>query len=156
ETAKGIAKIEDIVRSEGVEAISYGIADLSLSLGGDFTFYEKNEFIKTYIVNIAKAYDVDAIDKVYFDLKNQEGFRKECEEARKLGYVGKQVIHPSQVEIANQVFSPSKEEIEWARRVIEAYEKAKKEGRGAIRLDDKLVDYVHYKIAKRIIEFQNL
>jgi len=72
-----------------------------------------------------------------------------------LGYLGKQVIHPSQIDIANEVFSPSKEEIEWAKRVIEAYEKGKREGKGAIRLDDKLVDYVHYKIAKRIIEFQS-
>ncbi|QGA53754.1 CoA ester lyase [Sulfolobus sp. E5-1-F] len=155
ETAKGLVKIEDIVRSEGVVAVSYGAADLSLSLGGDYNFYEKNEYVKTLIVSVARAYDVDAIDKVYFDLKNLDGFRRECEEAKKLGYVGKQVIHPSQIDIANEVFSPSKEEIEWAKRVIEAYEKAKAQGRGAIRLDDKLVDYVHYKIAKRIFEFQS-
>ncbi|MEM4884755.1 MAG: CoA ester lyase, partial [Saccharolobus sp.] len=156
ETAKGVMRIEEIARSEGVVAISYGIADLSLSLGGDYTFYERNEFIKTKVVIAAKTYDIDAIDKVYFDLKNLEGFRRECEEAKKLGYTGKQVIHPSQVEIVNEVFSPSKEELEWARKVIEAYEKAKREGRGAIRLDDKLIDYVHYKIAKRIVEFQDL
>ena len=155
ETAKGVIKIEDVIRSEGVIAVSYGIADLSLSLGGDYTFYENNQYIKTLIVTTARAYDVDAIDKVYFDLKNQEGFRKECEEAKKLGYAGKQVIHPSQVDIANEVFSPTKEEIEWAKKVIEAYENAKKEGRGAIRLDDKLIDYVHYKIARKIIEFQD-
>jgi len=155
ETAKGLVKIEDIVRSEGVVAVSYGAADLSLSLGGDYNFYEKNEYVKTLIVSVARAYDVDAIDKVYFDLKNLDGFRRECEEAKKLGYLGKQVIHPSQIDIVNEVFSPSKEEIEWAKRVIEAYEKGKREGKGAIRLDDKLVDYVHYKIAKRIIEFQS-
>ncbi|AHC50810.1 citryl-CoA lyase [Sulfolobus acidocaldarius SUSAZ] len=156
ETGKGLIKVEDIVRSEGVVGVSYGIADLSLSVGGDYNFYEKNEFVKTYVVTTAKAYDVDPIDKVYFDLKNVDGFRRECEEAKKLGFVGKQVIHPTQVEIANQVFSPTAEEIEWARRVIEAYDNAKREGRGTIRLDDKLVDYVHYKIAKRILEFQNL
>ena len=153
ETAKGLVKIEDIIRSEGVSAVSYGIADLSLSLGGDYKFYERNEYVKTLIVSVAKAYDVDPIDKVYFDLKDLEGFKRECEEAKKLGYVGKQVIHPSQIGIANTVFSPSKEEIEWAMRVVDAYEKARKEGRGAIRLDDKLVDYVHYRIAKRILEF---
>lgn len=143
------------MRSEGVVGISYGIADLSLSLGGDHTFYENNQYIKTVIVATARAYDVDAIDKVYFDLKNQEGFRKECIEAKKLGYVGKQAIHPSQVDIANEVFSPTKEEIEWAKKVIGAYENAKKEGKGAIGLDDKLIDYVNYKIARKIIEFQD-
>jgi len=79
ETAKGLVKIEDIVRSEGVVAVSYGAADLSLSLGGDYNFYEKNEYVKTLIVSVARAYDVDAIDKVYFDLKNLDGFRRECE-----------------------------------------------------------------------------
>ncbi|WP_221290029.1 HpcH/HpaI aldolase/citrate lyase family protein [Stygiolobus caldivivus] len=154
ETAKGLTKIEEIVRSEGVIGISYGIADLALSLGGDYKWYEGNQYIKTLIVSVARAYDVDPIDKVFFDLKDTDGFRRECEEAKKLGYVGKQVIHPSQVMIANEVFSPSREELEWASRVVEAYEKARKEGKGAIRLDDKLIDYVHYKLAKRVIEFR--
>ncbi|QGR19732.1 HpcH/HpaI aldolase/citrate lyase family protein [Stygiolobus azoricus] len=153
ETAKGLTKIEDIIRSEGVDGVSYGIADLALSLGGDYKFYEGNLYIKTLIVSVARTYDVDPVDKVFFDLKDMEGFKRECEEAKRLGYVGKQVIHPSQISIANEVFSPSREEVEWASRVIEAYEKARKEGKGAIRLDDKLIDYVHYKLAKRIMEF---
>jgi len=153
ETAKGLTKIEDVIRSEGVNGVSYGIADLALSLGGDYKFYERNLYIKTLIVSVARTYDVDPIDKVFFDLKDTEGFKRECEEAKRLGYVGKQVIHPSQIGIANEVFSPSKEEVEWALRVVEAYEKARKEGKGAIRLDDTLIDYVHYKLAKRIMEF---
>lgn len=155
ETARGIMGIEDIVRSDGIIGVSYGIADLSLSLGGNYNTYGKNEYIKTLIVTVARSYDVDAIDKVFFDLKDIEGFRRECEEAKNLGFSGKQVVHPTQVEIANEIFSPSKEEIEWAKKVIDAYEKAIKEGKGAIRLDDKLIDYVHYKLAKKVIEFKN-
>ncbi|WP_253823063.1 CoA ester lyase [Acidianus sp. RZ1] len=151
ESAKGLFKIEDVLTSEGVSAITYGIADLSLSLEGKVDEYIKNDYVRTKIIVSAKAYNVEAIDRVYFDLKDPEGFRQECLKAKNLGYNGKQAIHPSQVEIANTVFSPTEEEVEWAKRVIEAYEKSIKEGRGAIRVDDKLVDYVHYKLAKRIL-----
>jgi Citrate lyase beta subunit len=117
--------------------------------------YESNQVLRTIVVSAARAYGVDPIDRVYFDIKNIEGFRRECVEAKSLGFVGKQVIHPSQIPIANEVFSPSKEEIEWARRVVEAYEKAVREGRGAISLDGQLVDHVHYRLARRILDFAN-
>ncbi|MEM0174350.1 MAG: CoA ester lyase [Sulfolobaceae archaeon] len=151
ETAKGLVRIEEIVRSEGIVGITYGIADYALSVGGEVRKYEYNEYIKTKIVSVARTYDIDPIDKVYFDLKNLEGFKNECIEAKKLGFEGKQVIHPSQVEIANQIFSLSEEEIKWAKEVVSAYEKAIREGRGAIRLNDQLIDAVHYRLAKRIL-----
>ncbi|MCG2863548.1 MAG: CoA ester lyase [Vulcanisaeta sp.] len=152
ETARGLLNLEDIVRSEGVTAVSYGVADFALSVGGSLQAYESNQVIKTMVVAAARAYGVDPIDRVYFDIKDLDGFRRDCVEAKSLGFVGKQVIHPSQIPIANEVFSPSKEEVEWARRVVEAYERAVKEGRGAINLDGKLVDYVHYRLARRILE----
>jgi citrate lyase subunit beta/citryl-CoA lyase len=151
ETARGFVKIEELVRSEGIVSISYGAADLSLSTGGEVKTYEKNDYVKTKIVMYAKTYGIDPIDKVFFDLNDLNGFEEECVHAKKLGYVGKQVIHPSQIPISNKVFSPTKEEIEWAKRVISEYEKAVKEGKGAIRLEDKLIDNVHYSIAKKII-----
>ncbi|MCY0860188.1 MAG: CoA ester lyase [Sulfolobaceae archaeon] len=152
ETSKGVVNIENVIRSEGVVAVTYGAADLALSVYGDIKEYEKNIYIKTLIVLNAKAYDIDAIDKVYFDLKDLEGFKNEALEAKRLGYVGKQVIHPSQISIANEVFTPSKEEVEWAKKVISAYEEMIKQGKGALRVDDKLVDAVHYKLAKKILE----
>ncbi|MCG2895116.1 MAG: CoA ester lyase [Vulcanisaeta sp.] len=152
ETARGLLNLEDIVRSEGVTAVSYGVADFALSVGGSLQAYESNQVIKTMVVAAARAYGVDPIDRVYFDIKDLDGFRRDCVEAKSLGFVGKQVIHPSQIPIANEVFSPSKEEVEWARRVVETYERAVKEGRGAINLDGKLVDYVHYRLARRILE----
>ncbi|MFP3205318.1 MAG: CoA ester lyase [Metallosphaera yellowstonensis] len=152
ETPKGLTTLEELVRSEGVVAVSYGAADLALHAGGDLRGYEGNIYVMTAIAITAKAYDVDPVDKVFFDLKDVEGFRREALLAKSLGFVGKQVIHPSQVDVANQVFSPSKEEIEWHRKVVQAFEEAMKIGKGAIRLDDKLVDYVHYKLAKRILQ----
>ncbi|WP_243678089.1 CoA ester lyase [Vulcanisaeta distributa] len=158
ETARGgLLKVEDVVRSEGVTAVSYGgAADFALSVGGVVKTYEQNQVLKTMVVSAARAYGgVDPIDKVFFDIKDIEGFRRECVEAKSMGFIGKQVIHPSQIPVANEVFSPSEEEINWARRVVEAYERAVKEGRGAISLEGQLVDYVHYKLAKRILDFVN-
>lgn len=152
ETSKGVVDIERVIRSEGTVAVTYGAADMALSIIGDVKEYEKNMYIKTLIVMYAKSYDVDPIDKVYFDLKDLDGLKNEALEAKRLGYVGKQVIHPSQIPIVNEVFMPSKDEIEWAKKVVKAYEEASKMGKGAIRVDDKLVDAVHYKIAKKILE----
>ncbi|MGC8582488.1 MAG: HpcH/HpaI aldolase/citrate lyase family protein [Thermoproteus sp.] len=152
ETARGLLRIEDIVRSEGVAAVSYGVADFALSVGGDYKAYVGNQTIKTLVVATAAAYGADPIDRVFFDLKDAEGFRRECLEAKALGFVGKQVIHPSQIPIANEVFAPSAEEIAWAERVVSAYEEALRQGRGAVRLDDAMIDNVHYKLARRILE----
>jgi citrate lyase subunit beta/citryl-CoA lyase len=136
ETAKGLLRIEDIARSEGITAITWGPADLALSVGGELSAYE----------------GIDAIDKVYFKIEDLEGFRRDAIEAKKLGYVGKTVIHPSQIEIANEIFIPSKEEIEWARKVIELFDEAVKKGKGAARMGDQMIDAVHYRIARRILE----
>ena len=152
ETPKGVLHIEEVVRSRGAVGVTYGAGDLAASVGGDLRTYETNAFVRTLIVVAAAAYGLDAIDKVFFDLKDLEGFRAEALDAKRLGYVGKQVVHPSQVPIANEAFSPSPEELAWARAVIQAYESAAREGRGAIRVQDRLVDAVHYRWAKRTLE----
>ncbi|MDM7275529.1 MAG: hypothetical protein P3X22_005350 [Thermoprotei archaeon] len=72
-------------------------------------------------------------------------------EAKALEYSGKQVIHPSQVEIANKIFSPH-EEIEWAKEMVKAYEKVLKSEQGTIKYKGELIDHLHYKIARRILE----
>ncbi len=152
ETARGLTWIERIVRSEGIAAVTYGPGDLAVSLGADIRAIEENVYVRTRIVSVAAAYDVDAIDKVFFDLANQEGFRAEAMGARRLGYVGKQVVHPSQVILANEVFSPDAEELALAKEVAAAYEAAARNGKGAIRVRDRLVDAVHYRWARKVLE----
>ncbi|MEM0491915.1 MAG: CoA ester lyase [Acidilobaceae archaeon] len=152
ETARGFTRIESIASSEGLDSLILGVADLALSVGGSLESYERNTYIRTKLVLAAKAYGLQAIDKVYFNIDDIEGFKREALEAKALGYNGKQVIHPNQVSIANEVFKPTREEIEWAKKVVDAYEKAIREGLGAIRLEGRLVDYVHYRLAKRILE----
>jgi citrate lyase subunit beta/citryl-CoA lyase len=150
ESSRGFMNIENLVREEGVVAVTYGAGDLALSMGGTVDSYASNSYIRTRIVMTANAYGVDAVDKVFFDLNDLNGFKKEAAEARGLGYAGKQVIHPSQVNMANEVFSPTAEELAWAERVLQAYERASEVGLGAISLDGQLIDDVHHKLAKQI------
>jgi len=151
ETAKGLTKLEDIARGEGVVALSYGIGDLAHSLGGTIEAYENNQYVKTLIVVTARAYGIDPVDRVFFNVRDLESFRKDCLAAKAMGFVGKQVIHPNQVIIANEIFTPSHEEIEWAKKVVEAYEASASRGKGAIELNGELIDAVHYRIAKEIL-----
>jgi len=151
ESSRGFMNLESLVREEGVVAVTYGSGDLALSMGGTADSYSSNSYVRTMIVMTANAYGVDAVDNVFFDLNDLIGFRKEAAEARGLGYAGKQVIHPSQVDVANEVFSPTVEELSWAERVLQAYERASRAGRGAISLDGQLIDDVHHKLAKQIL-----
>lgn len=152
ETSRGVLRIEDIARSEGVEALTWGPADLALSMGASREAVEASGYVRILIPLVASAYGIEAIDKVFFSIEDLEGLRRECLEAKALGYTGKTVIHPRHVEIAAEVFTPSREEIEWAERVVKAYEEASSRGRGAIRLGDQMIDAVHYRTAKRILE----
>lgn len=152
ETARGLARIEEVVRSEGVVAVTYGAGDFAVSVGGDIRAYARNLYVKTRIVVTAAAYGVDAIDQVAFDLKDVDGFRAEALESKALGYVGKQVVHPQQVALANALFSPDPQELAWAREVVEAYESAARTGKGALRVRDRLVDAVHYRWAQKVLE----
>ena len=152
ETAKGFISLESIATSEGVSGITWGPADLALSVGGDLRSFENSSYIRIRIALVANAYGIDPIDKVYFSIDDLEGFRRDCIEAKKMGYIGKTVVHPTQVEVANQVFTPSREEVEWAKEVVEVYEQALKTGRGAVKHRNQLIDAVHYRIARRILE----
>src|SRR5207302_6340966 len=133
ETARGLLRIEDVVRSEGVVAVSYGAGDLAASVGGDIEAYGRNVTVKTLVVVAAAAYGLDAIDKVFFDLADEAGFRAEALEAKRLGYAGKQVVHPDQVRLSNEVFSPTADELRNAKEVVESYEAAARARKGAVR-----------------------
>ena len=153
ESARGFLEVEEIARVEGVAAISFGAADFANSVGGNVDAYTRNNYVKTRVAIVAKAYGIDPIDSVHFRLADLEGFRNEARGSRDLGYVGKQVIHPSQVEIANEVFSPSAEEVDEAISIIAAYDRVQSEqGRGALRMNEQLVDAVHYRMAKQVLE----
>lgn len=153
ETVEGLREIEAILKSKGVVAVGYAAADFALSVGGSVSAYLENIYVKTRIVVTARYFGVDALDNVFFDLDNPDLFRRQASNARALGFVGKQLIHPSQIDAANEIFSPTKEELAWAEQVVGEYEMSRDVGKGAIRVDGKLVDEVHYRLAKRTLEY---
>jgi citrate lyase subunit beta/citryl-CoA lyase len=98
----------------------------------------------------ARAYGLDVIDGVYNDFNDDLGFRAECEHGRTLGMDGKTLIHPSQVIPCNEIFSPSEEEIIWARKIIQAFEEPENARKGVITVEGKMVERLHLVMAKRV------
>lgn len=103
------------------------------------------------IVLAARAYGVDVIDAVYNDHADLEGFRAECEQARDLGMDGKSLIHPGQIAPCNETFSPSPDEIAWARKVEDAFAQPANASLGVISIDGKMVERLHLVMAQRIL-----
>jgi citrate lyase beta subunit len=89
---------------------------------------------------------------VFLDIRNPEAFRADCEQGRALGFDGKTLIHPSQIDVANAVFGFSDAQVAHARRVIAAWQAAEAEGKGVAVLDGKLVETMHVDEARRILE----
>jgi len=99
----------------------------------------------------ARAYGLDILDGVYNDLGNAEGFAEECRQARDLGFDGKTLIHPRQIEPCNQAFSPTPEEVEAARKIIAAFDLPENENKGVIQVDGRMVERLHAEMARRIV-----
>lgn len=104
----------------------------------------------TQIVLAARAGGVDCIDGVFNDFRNEEGFAAECAQGRGLGMDGKTLIHPGQIAHANQTFAPSPSEVEWAAKVIAAFELPESQGKGVITLEGRMVERLHLDMALRI------
>jgi citrate lyase subunit beta/citryl-CoA lyase len=103
----------------------------------------------------ARAHGVAILDGVHLDLDDEEGFLLACRQARDMGFDGKTLIHPKQIAGANAAFAPSRDEIERARRVIDAHEAAVAQGRGVAVLDGRLVENLHAAEARRVLAVAN-
>ena len=142
--------IEEIARSSArLEALIFGPADYSASQGMDSKVIEGSldtypgdpwHYARNKIAIAARAAGIDAIDGAYPDFTNSEGYRRECIHSHVLGFVGKWAIHPSQINIANQIYAPTKEEVERARKLDAAYQEAQARGVGAVAIDGKMID----------------
>jgi citrate lyase subunit beta/citryl-CoA lyase len=102
----------------------------------------------------ARSFGLDIIDGVFNDFKDEQGFRAECEQGRTLGMDGKTLIHPSQIEPCNQIFSPSQEEVSWSRKVIEAFALPEHKGRGVITVEGRMVERLHLVMAERVVAIE--
>ena len=99
----------------------------------------------------ARAAGKVILDGVYNDIKDEAGFLAECVQGREMGFDGKTLIHPSQVEPCNQVFAPDDDAVELARRTIEAFEEAQAQGRGVVTLDGRMIENLHVDEARRVL-----
>jgi citrate lyase subunit beta/citryl-CoA lyase len=91
------------------------------------------------------------VDGVYNDVKDLDGFRAECVQGQQLGFDGKTLIHPGQVEIANEVWAPTEDEIAQAKKVVEAFAEAERSGQGVVVVDGRMVENLHRDIAQRVL-----
>jgi citrate lyase subunit beta/citryl-CoA lyase len=105
----------------------------------------------TVAVAAARAYGLDVIDGVYNDIEDMEGFARECAQGRELGFDGKTVIHPRQIEPCNAAFSPTADEIAQAERIVALFEAPENRGKGALALDGRMVERLHADIARRTL-----
>jgi citrate lyase subunit beta/citryl-CoA lyase len=102
-------------------------------------------------VAAARAYGLDILDGVYNDLGNAEGFAAECRQASELGFDGKTLIHPQQIAPCNDAFSPSAEEVAWARKIIAAFDLPENKGKGVIQVEGRMVEILHADMARRTV-----
>ena len=153
ETALGLRHAYETARAERVAALVLGAVDLGLELGlepradGHEVLYARSRLV----VESAAAGIRSPFDLVHVDTRDDEGLEAEARLARSLGLRGKACIHPGQVDIVNRVFSPTGEEIDRARRVVDAYERGLADGRGAVALDGEMIDLPVVERARRVL-----
>ena len=161
EEAEGLANAVDIARSsDRLEAVIFGAGDLSASqrarVTGNFdpvSDYPGDfwHFARVQVVTAARVAGIDAIDSPYPAYQDPEGYRRVATHAALLGFDGKWAIHPSQIPIAHEVFSPTPEEIASAREAVQTYRRSEADGVGAIGRDGKLVDAAHVRLAENVL-----
>ncbi|MDR5683301.1 MAG: CoA ester lyase [Armatimonadota bacterium] len=164
ETALGVVNVDLIAAaSDRLEALVFGPGDYAASMGMPSTAIGvPDEWDARYpghrwhypmhrIVVAARARGLRAQDGPFAGVRDLEGFRRSCEVARAMGFDGKWCVHPAQVPIANEVFSPTEAEVIWARRVLEAYEQARRDGRGVLAVDGRMVDAASVRMAQAVV-----
>ena len=178
ETALGMANVEDIAQSSPrVEAMSFGVADYAASTrartmgigaphpdygiladqdesGGDRDYYWNDpwHYALSRMMVACRAYGLRPIDGPFGDFSDPDGYLAAAKRAAVLGFEGKWAIHPSQVDLANQVFTPSEAEVTKATRIVEAMKQAAKEGKGAVSLDGRLIDIASIRQAQALLD----
>jgi len=162
EEVEGMINVEEIAAcSDRLECLIFGMGDYSASqgmnlrsVGGDSASYPPDLWhYPRYRLTIAcRANGIDPVDGPYADFRNADAFRTECERSNVLGMVGKWAIHPAQIEIAQDVFSPSQKAVDAARKQKKAYAEALDQGLGAINIDGVMVDAASVRILQNVID----
>jgi citrate lyase subunit beta/citryl-CoA lyase len=161
ETALGMANVEAIAAAPGrLEALHFGVADYAasnrartVSIGGLNPNYPGDQwhFALSRMIVACRAYGLRPIDGPFGDYSDPDGFRASARRAAALGCEGKWAIHPSQIQLANEVFSPPEAEVDRARRIIDALRQAEAQGKGAASVDGKMIDAASERMAQTVI-----
>jgi citrate lyase subunit beta/citryl-CoA lyase len=158
ETAEGLLHIREIAAAPRVCALTWGAEDLATDLGARANrdaaghYLEVFRYARVMTLLAARAAGVPAIDGVYTSFRDRDGLRAEAEQAAQLGFSGKLTIHPDQIEIVNQVFSPSAEEIRESQELLDAWEQERRAGRMAFAFRGRMVDAPHLARARALLE----
>lgn len=161
ETAIGMANVEDVAKYPNrIEALHFGVADYAASLrsrtvviGGLNPDYPGDQWHAslTRMLIACRSYGLRAIDGPFGGIDDPEGYMLSARRAAALGYEGKWAIHPSQIKMANEVFSPTDKEVEKAERMVVALKEAEAQGKGAASLDGKMIDAASERMARNVI-----
>ena len=166
ETALGMSNIKEIATSsERLEALHFGVADYAASLrartvviGGLNPDYPGDQWHHglSQLVMTCRAYGLRAIDGPFGDFNDPEAYIESAKRAAAIGIEGKWAIHPSQIDLANEVFSPPEKEVIKAKRILEELKKAAKEGKGAAQLEGRMIDAASARMAENIVNIDKL
>ena len=152
ETPTAIFDVRAIVAHPRVSVLVMGTNDLARELRAALV-PGRHPLLPHLATALAAAREADKVilDGVYNDVKNLDGFRDECVQGFEMGFDGKTLIHPGQVDIANEVWAPSEDEVAYARRVIDAFDEGLREGRGVITVDGRMIENLHVANARRTL-----
>ena len=166
ETALGMSNIKEIAKSSGrLEALHFGVADYAASLrartvviGGLNPDYPGDQWHHglSQLVMTCRAYGLRAIDGPFGDFNDPDAYILSAKRAAAIGIEGKWAIHPSQIDLANKVFSPPDTEVEKAKRILQELDKAAQEGKGAAQLDGRMIDAASARMAENIVNINKL
>ena len=154
ESAEGVVNTFGIASfGKRISAVVFGVFDLLNDIGVEYAKESQGEkYSRGKIPVDAHAAGIVAIDAIWQDLKDPKGFQKDCKFGKSLGYSGKSIIHPDQINVVHKLFHPNKSEISWAQKVCKIYSESTKKGKGATTVDGKMIDEVHFKQAKALLE----
>ncbi len=152
ETPSGVFAAREIAAHPQVDAFVMGTNDLAKELRAALV-PGRGPLLPHLATALLAAREagIVALDGVWNDVKDLEGFEAECVQGAQLGFDGKTLVHPSQVEVANRVWAPDEAEVDAARRVIEAFAEAEREGRGVVTVDGRMVENLHVANARRTL-----
>ena len=154
ESAQGIINAFEIAKASKKNcALAIGLEDYTADIGTQRTAEGRESyFARTMLVNAAKAAGIQAIDTVFSDVNDMEGLRISVLEAKSIGFEGKGCIHPRQIKVIHEAFVPTFDEIEKAKKIVTAFDDAKKKGLGVIALGSKMIDAPVVKRAQNTIK----